>query len=400
MTEERFLLLLELLKNNQLSQESWEELRNAISENNYDHLLEEDFFHLLSDGNKNKTNSWTPEIEQQMWKEILNRRKLQPVAAVRVKQLFPWLRTVAAAVLLLVITTGGWLYFKWRNTDAGLSPVKMAHIISGSNSVILTLGNGSKINLDSVANGTVFVQGDVKIVKSANGRLLYEITGTNNMREVYNNIETLKGGQCEVVLSDGSAIRLNSASSMHFPTAFTGKRNRLVALSGEGYFEVAKSKDQPFMVSAGKVTVEVLGTSFNVNAYADEATIKTTLMQGAVKVFYGTSGKLIKPGQQASLSAGENDLKITTANMNEVLAWKEGKFRFDGAGIGTIMRQIARWYDVKVKYEGNIPQNKFYGMLPRKSNVNQLLEILEETGNVHFRTAGDTIIVMPGRKTK
>lgn len=265
------------------------------------------------------------------------------------------------------------------------------------NQVLLTLADGSQINLNDHANGIVTGQGGVQIIKQQNGTLSYQGTTRENMSGSYNTITTPPGEQYHIVLSDGTGVWLNATSSIRFPIAFH-HNTRTVEVSGEAFFEVAKHASQPFIVHARNVQVQVLGTAFNIMAYHDEEAVKTTLVNGAVEVVKGASKQLIKPGQQAVLPTNSDNISVVEADMKEVLAWKEGEFRFYNAELTSIMRQITRWYDVEIVYQGAIPENRFYGVIPRQNNVAQLLEILETTHYVHFRTEGRKIIVMQGPK--
>lgn len=305
---------------------------------------------------------------------------------------------VAASFLLLVVS--GSIYFllnknkeprqlAQRQTQA-LAPAN-ADITPGGNKALLTLADGSVIELDSAANGLLGTQGLSEIVKLENGQLAYRVNGrllTENDEAFYNTITTPRGGQYQVTLSDGTKVWLNAASSIRFPVVFTGKERR-VEVTGETYFEVASDVTKPFQVKAEQSEVEVLGTHFNINAYKDEENLKVTLLEGKVRV---SSSITLLPGQQAQLSANN---QITTSNnvdLEEVMAWKNGRFQFKSADLRSILRQISRWYDVDVEYRGNVNLH-FTGQLTRNQNVSKVFEHLELTGEVHFRTEGRKIIV-------
>jgi ferric-dicitrate binding protein FerR (iron transport regulator) len=220
---------------------------------------------------------------------------------------------------------------------------------------------------------------------------------THHSPLAYNTIATPRGGQYQLVLADGSKVWLNASSGLRYPTAFTGKERR-VELTGEGYFEVAKNASMPFHVQVNQMDVEVLGTHFNINAYDDESAVKTTLLEGSVKVVKRETANVkenpivLQPGQQAEMKP-HSPLAINhSPNIEEVMAWKNGLFQFKAAGIETVLRQAARWYDVEFVYKGNIPE-KFSGQISRSANAEQLLKILELTGKVKFEINGKTIIV-------
>lgn len=312
-----------------------------------------------------------------------------------------WFRVAAAAVIFF---SAGSLY--WISTrrpvseqvaDINNKKVEAGEILPGGNKAILTLSDGSTVVLDNAANGLLAKQGNTSIVKSENGRLSYNTTLHEKPAvTLFNTISTPRGGQYQVELPDGSKVWLNAASSLKYPITSTGDR-RQVELSGEGYFEVSKNKDMPFIVNiAGTNTdIEVLGTSFNVMAYADEPVIKTTLLEGSVKVNHAAAAATLKPGQQWVVTGNQQSgTVVSNANTDEAVAWKNGYFRFDRADIKTIMRQIARWYVVEVEYNNGIRPREFVGRIPRSSDLNDILDILK-LGQVNFRVDGRTITVTP-----
>ena len=311
-----------------------------------------------------------------------------------------WLRVAAAAAVVLMLGTGSF-YFLSRNVkkDNGLSAVRAVAPPATSNA-ILTLANGTRIALDSADNGSLAIEGNARITKQADGQLVYEKTAADNNGPMYNTLTVPRGSKVVYIeLADGSKVWLNTASSIRYPTTFTGS-DREVTLSGEAYFDVAKDARRPFLVRTGNMQVQVLGTEFNLMAYPDEEAVQTTLVAGAIEVVKDKERKLVKPGQQAGLANGASSFRIGQADLRSVLAWKEGLFRFDGAGIGAIMRQMARWYDVEIVYEGTPPVEQFYGFLPRQEYASQILEALELTQNVHFRMEGKKIVVMAGPRLR
>lgn len=279
-----------------------------------------------------------------------------------------------------------------------VKPVKVANtneIAPGKNMAILTLSNGKKINLSSAVNGQLATQSGIQILKTANGQITYKITGgigtSGDIKT--NNITVPKGGQWQVILPDGSKIWLNSATSFSYPSIFEKQKERIVQLSGEAYFEVAKDKLHPFIVKTDKQTVEVLGTHFNINSYADEPSVKTTLAEGRVKVSSNT-GKttILIPGQQSVLTNGV--IKTAAANIEEALAWKNGYFRFNDESVQSIMRKISRWYNIDVQYEGGVSDAGLNGKISRFKNISQVLSALEATKTVHFKVEGRRVTVL------
>jgi ferric-dicitrate binding protein FerR (iron transport regulator) len=303
-----------------------------------------------------------------------------------------WFRVAAAAILVLLATGTYLLLNKSGDKQQVVSQQQpVQDIAPGGNKAVLTLADGSTIILDNAANGTLTKQGNTKILKQ-DGQLAYNLLNEKPTEVLYNTITTPRGGQYQLVLSDGSKVWLNAASSIRFPAAFIGKE-RKVEITGEAYFEVAKNAAMPFKVNvAGKGEVEVLGTHFNINSYADEATINTTLLEGSVKVStMDNQSSMLKPGQQAQIS---NGIKVVNdVEVNEVIAWKNGLFNFNGLDIENIMRQISRWYDVDISYEGKISKETYSGIVSRNSNVSQVLKIMEE-GGVKFSMEGKRMIVL------
>jgi transmembrane sensor len=315
----------------------------------------------------------------------------------KIKTLIPnYIKWIAAAVFLICTTT---VYYYNRVPSAQIVKNTFKNDIApGGNKATLTLSNGTTLVLDNSKNGVLASQGKTIIKKTQDGLLTYQaarpLYSQLVTEVVYNTITTPRGGQYQVVLPDGSKVWLNAASSLKFPTSFSGKE-RNVELTGEAYFEVAKNKAMPFHVSSAGQVVEVLGTHFNINAYADETWIKTTLLEGAVKVTKGTTWAIIKPGQQSAIVYGQDNaaIKITDdVDTDEAVAWKNGKFYFDEADIQVVMRQVGRWYDVDVEYNGKIPSDRFSGAFSRNMNASEALRLLEFTG-VNFKIEGRKIIV-------
>ena len=322
--------------------------------------------------------------------------RLQTPPVKKIIFLKPWRNIAAVGILLL----GAAAYSLYSN----MQPKKIASLVSsspqskndvspGGNKAVLTLANGLKIILDSAKEGTLARQGNTKILKLNSGQLAYVISGQNQTEVLYNTVATPAGGLYQMSLPDGSKVWLNSASSLRFPTVFTGKE-RTVDLTGEAYFEIAAQAGKPFKVFVDGVQVAVLGTHFNVMAYQDESSIKTTLLEGAVRITKGEDNVLLQPGQQAGYDRTSTHLTVSKSDVEVAVAWKNGMFRFRAADIKTIMREVARWYNVEVNYEGNIQERHLTGEAPRNVNLSELLKVLELNG-VHSRMEGNRIIVMP-----
>jgi ferric-dicitrate binding protein FerR (iron transport regulator) len=340
-----------------------------------------------------------------------------------------WIISIAA--ILLIVFSSGWYFLGRRLSKTPKetsTPFKVAKDIKpGGNHAILTLANGSSILLDSVQNGVMTKEGSSSILKERSSQIVYTIDAIARTNEIrYNMLQTPRGGQYILVLSDGTKVWLNAATSIRYPVSFLGNE-RKVELNGEAYFEVAKNSNAPFKVITPSMDVEVLGTQFNVMAYNDEPIVATTLLEGKVKIskknlnleennskkslnrINNKNEIVLQPGEQAQIAQvithGEKALKglepdlpsikvVKSVDANSIVAWKNGNTSFEHASIQEIMRAISRWYDVEVVFQGNIPDKKFVGGLPRNTELRDLLNVLEQSG-VHFRVDGKKIIVTP-----
>jgi transmembrane sensor len=319
-------------------------------------------------------------------------------------RMYPWRKWAAVAASIIVLLSAGawyWLAHKagadMRGTE--LLAIKKNDVAPGLNGAILTLADGKQIVLDSTNSGFSANEGDARVTKSSNDQLTYQEAHAVSGRSIaiiYNTLTTPRGRKINVVLADGTKVWLNAASSIKYPTVFSGK-DRVVEITGEAYFEVAENARLPFIVKkmGSDYNVLVLGTHFNVNAYDDEEAITTTLLEGLVRTDNGGISRTLKPGQQAIVRKDHAGVEILTdANIGGVMAWKNGNFSFDRVDINAVMRQIARWYDVDVEYKGTITRH-FGGTISRDVNVSQVLKMLELTGAVRFGIEGRKIIVMP-----
>lgn len=261
-------------------------------------------------------------------------------------------------------------------------------ILPGGDKAKLTFSDGSVFLLEDMENGTVRQEQGVKVSK-LDGVVTFEIADSKSDQVFYNTISTPVGGQYQVVLPDGSKVWLNSASSLYFPSAFVGNE-RTVELTGEAYFEVARNQKQVFQVKVDEATIEVLGTHFNVMAYANEGRTTATLVEGSVRVKKGNVSKMMTPGQQATI--GE-DIKLKKVDVDEAIAWKNGLFYFSSADIATVMRQMERWYGIEVAYSGNMSAKHFSGIISRNTEISKMLEMLELTGSIQFRREGRKVVV-------
>jgi len=319
------------------------------------------------------------EVLQQIMLEHME-GKLQPQTRGRVRTMI--LRWSAAAAVLLLLAP---LYLVFtKNKKAVQAPAagiaKTKDVLPGRSGAILTLSDGSKMALDSLGNGVITTQANTSVTLK-NGQLIYGRPANNNPGALlYNTMSTPRGRQFQMVLPDGSKVWLNAASSITYPVAFSGNQ-RLVRVSGEAYFEIAADASMPFRVQlANGEKVEVLGTRFNVNAYEDERAVRTTLLDGKVRVSLGSSARVLEPGEQAFTENNDPSVKlIHDADVSAAIAWKNNYFSFTDADLPTVMRQLSRWYNVDVTFAGAIPAGEFNGKIGRTLTLDQVLKVLTAT---------------------
>ena len=343
---------------------------------------------------------FSPVQKEAMLQKIMSHRKTNTIA-------FRYVAAAAAAVLLVAGLSVVLLLNKKEKTNS-LAKTETAPLprpsdiqAPSTNKAILTLANGQEIVLENAGNGALATEGNIKVMKLKDGRLMY---AGNDTEIKYNTLTVPRGSKpVQLTLADGSSVTLNVASSITYPTAFSGA-DRKVSITGEVYFEVAHTvapqapaQKLPFLVNANGLQVEVLGTHFNVNAYSDEDATKTTLLEGAVKIRAGQQQQMLTPGQQALVTNGpgtDHSIRLVkNADVEETMAWLNGKFRFHNAGVETVMRQVARWYDVEVNYAAK-PTLRFGGQIDRNSTLRQMFTILETSG-LQFSLSGNRVTVLP-----
>ena len=374
----------------------------TINTNEQQHL--DEWYHSFND-EEAVINSRANDTPQQLNERL--KIRLQQTILEQKNNVIPMRRrwrlpAAAAAVALIILASATFLFFSSKYPQQQLTAVKQVKkkpktdFAPGGNKAVLTLADGSAIVLDSAVNGTISNQGKIKVVKLDNGLLAYSINGqqvTENDAAFFNTISTPRGGQYQVTLSDGTRVWLNAASSIRFPVMFAGKE-RKVEITGEAYFEVAKNKQMPFKVKANSSEIEVLGTHFNVNAYNDEAATRTTLLEGSVKIKKDNYSALLVPGQQSQVNKNGEIKVVNNADIEEVVAWKDGLFILKKADIPSVLRQIARWYDVDIVYKGNVPAGRITGDMPRNMKLSKMLEVMELVG-VHFKIEDNKVLVEP-----
>ncbi|WP_127133235.1 FecR family protein [Pseudoflavitalea rhizosphaerae] len=337
-----------------------------------------------------------PVLREIIFERILQQRET-PVRRIPIYRRFGW----AAAILVLL---GGTVYFYVSSHNQNKTVIadqqrNNKSIQPGSNKARLTLSDGTVITLDSAASGAIAQQGNASVIKLPNGEIRYDVNGKPTGKPMMNTMTTPNGGQYNLVLPDGSRIWLNAASSVTYPAAFTGN-DRQIKISGEVYMEIAKDKSRPFMVNVdGRSTVEVLGTSFNINSYPNEGKIKTTLIEGAVRVSSlekdgrrTGQGVMLQPAQQAVDPGGSEKISVQPANIQHVLAWKNGFINFESVSFEEIIRQIERWYNIDIQIEGTMPGVKIGGRMDRGVQLSDLMAFLNNF-DIRTRLEGRKLIL-------
>lgn len=337
---------------------------------------------------------WDDPSQQQ---SLYTRLSASIAAGEKVKRLFPWKRIAAAAAIVLA---AGAAYFLLRPENGGQPQLASQSITKdttaqaippASNKAVLILGDGSEIVLADADAGQIAQQGGATVQKTANGQIVYAGAGEPPAEPVFHTIAIPRGGHYSLTLPDGTRIWLNASTKLRFPASFTGAE-RIVELEGEAYFEVARNERQPFRVKARGLDVDVLGTHFNVMAYADEPAIQTTLLEGKVRLSNGKQAVVLQPGQEGRLTERQQ-LLVRKADLEQAMAWKNGMFIFNDEPLPSIMRKISRWYDVDVTFRDPGATLSFAGTISRFKNVQDVLHMLSLTGTVQFRVENKTIIV-------
>lgn len=321
----------------------------------------------------------SPETQARLWNNIVEMRGTNETRVISIWRRFR-VPAVAAAVIL-VLAGAAWIGGFFEKKEAVQVAQKTVNDAQpGSDKATLTLEDGKVIELDVASAGNLATNGNIQVVKKG-GELTYEVndagTGAGN-EMAYHKLATPRGGQFRIMLPDGSRVWLNASSSLRFPASFAANERR-VEVAGEAYFEVAKDKQRPFRVMVSGSEVEVLGTSFNIMAYTNESALKTTLLEGAVKMSHGSKEALLAPGQQ--LIAQEDKITLKkNVDVEAEVAWKNGMFLFNGAGLPQVMRQLERWYDVEVQYENGVPKGTLTGEFPRSMMLSEVLKVLKLSG--------------------
>lgn len=380
-----------------------EKYRDGICTEQEKALVESWHLNQLSEKKSDLEHHDILDAKNKIWQSI--EEKTEPRAAINQKL---WFKIAAAAVLLFFIGFVVNNLLKTKIPNEILVDNKIEAIKPGGNKATLTLADGSKISLTDAKNGIIAKQAGIKITKTSNGELIYNIVSTSDAKakNLFNTIETPRGGQYQVNLPDGTKVWLNAESTLKYPTTFNNEA-RVVELKGEAYFEVAKLINKkgarvPFKVNseigAGRnQEVDVLGTHFNINAYSNEPNNKTTLLEGRVRVLNlsSSASDILKPGQQSIITASSPSVLVKNVDAEDAIAWKDGFFSFNDENLQTIMNKISRWYNVDITYKGAKMDKLFGGKISRFNSVNEVLETLQATGDVHFKIEERRILVMP-----
>ncbi|QEC42321.1 FecR family protein [Pseudobacter ginsenosidimutans] len=402
MTNEQFITLLLKFKQQQLTGEELDLFLKEASLPEREALLGE----MLTDDLAAYTPgvSTDPEAAEKVWNklsEARNNNEIPEAAPAKLYRLRNWKWAAAAVVIIAAVV---WLrlmsgadhnsQMAKNETAAAIEPIQQ--------SVVLTLSDGRTIQLDSAANGKLADEGATQVMKTANGELSYQVTDNKlaaAQETLFNSMSTPPGTQYHFTLPDGTRVWMNAASSISFPTAFTGKQ-RLVKIKGEVYFEAYQNKEQPFLVNVNdRGLVEVLGTSFNINAYNNEQAIKTTLLEGSLLVGNWLESDRakdqvkLKPGEQALQKENNVPVVLKDVDKEKVMAWKTGIFNFNNASLQEVMRELARWYDIEVVYEKGVPELEFVGKISRKLTLQQVLNGLQGTGFKFRIEAGRKLVI-------
>jgi len=370
----------------------WERFRTGKATKDDKALLESWYLHYEHEGTADLTDA---ELEYRLAAIRSNLPVLDEDSPDQAKVRHLWPRIAAAASIILALSVGGYfILHKSKTPNYAANNVKQ-DIKPGTNGAILTLANGQKVILEQAKAGKIISQNGADLRKAGDSLLVYQPgTAAENNAASYNTLETPKGKQYSVVLPDGSKVWLNAASSLKYPTAFTGNE-RKVELTGEAYFEVVHNNKQPFRVVTANQTIEDIGTYFNINAYQDEPVIKTTLLEGSIKISENGRSAILKPGEQAQIMVNSSKININlNADAEEAIAWKNGRTQFNNADIKSIMRMLSRWYNIDVVYQGNINESGFGGSVSRSKNISEVLKVLELTGELHFKIEGRKVTVM------
>jgi len=388
MDKARIIYLHQQYLNKAITTEEWAEFKLALDNSGSNRLLAEFLDPYWSKISEAEILALRDPRFEKIYNDIVKRQ--QPISRI----INPWYKISAAVAILFVFAFGLYFstnFYKHKNSD---------NILPGKSAATLILSDGKKIKLTDSLSGELAKEAGVSITANDNGQLIYKVRDKEDLRGTINTLYTDKSETYKLVLPDGSKIWLNAASSLTYSTSFNGQNLRKVSLEGEAYFEVSKDKSHPFIVETKTQKVEVLGTHFNINAYTDEPVVKTTLIEGSVKVsniLMKTSGReveevLLKPNQEAVMDSQK--IRVRDADTEAAIAWTNGKFIFRNEDLPSIMRRIASWYGIEVNYKGNVSDVTYWGAVSRTTNLTTVLDYFSKTGNVEFVVEGKRVTVI------
>lgn len=354
--------------------------------------LVESWYDQLSRENQLSEHEDFEHLSAELWQNTLEAANLRSPK----KKFIRYWPAAAIAASISVFLLAGIHFFTGRkqhlSTITGHYSSSSHEILPGGNKAILILANGKQLSLADAKKGQIAKEHDASINKTAAGQIQYAAYGSDNQSSL-NTLITPRGGQYTVELTDGTKVTLNAVSSLVYPTKFNGAY-REVELKGEGYFEVAHNPLKPFRVKSNGQTIEVLGTHFNINCYTNEPNVKTTLLQGSIKLISGKDEVILKPGQQAQLDAnGKRPVLLAEVNTDEAVAWKNGLFQFNASTIEEVMREAERWYNVNVTYTGKTSDIRIYGSMSRNVNFSGFVKLLQFEG-VKFNIKDHQVTIM------
>ncbi|WP_316839338.1 FecR family protein [Pedobacter gandavensis] len=391
MQEERFPYLFEQYYHKKASAAEVEELMNLIHSGGFDQKLQEQIdWHYKNF--KPVQSPFSSIQEDRILHTVLNvKTPAKQMKIAGAKKLWTRLSIAASIVLCMGISFYAYQTYSYKKGQE----LAASLIGPGTHKARLVLSNGQVILLDTLKNGSQTLEAGIQITKTKDGQLIYKINDQQGRNaSLINTIETPRGGQYQVQLPDGTAVWLNAASSLKYSGAFKDKK-REVTLSGEAYFEVAHRANQPFLVHTQNQVVEVLGTHFNINAYPDEETQVTTLLQGMVKTSSKSKALILKPGQQSVLNQKRAELKMEEADTETVMAWKNGDFIFKDEDLASVMKKVERWYDVDVVFQDVDPKTiKLGGWVSRSKNISAVIKIIEPIAGIQIKIEGRRVTVM------
>ena len=331
---------------------------------------------------------------EQDYLRMANEMKMNVTAATQLQKPFAlWPKVAMVAAALAAVLFGMWFF-----VAPGKLISSLPEFVAGSKDLppgrvgaTLTLANGQQLKLDGEANAEVAREAGIMITKTAKGELVYVVSGQAKSTGSLNTLSTAKGETYRLILPDGSIVWLNAASSITYNAGLLNAGYRRVRLEGEAFFEIAKDKAHPFLVESNSQLIKVLGTHFNVNAYLDMPSIETTLTEGKIEVSIGKATKILSPGQQAL--AVKDQIRVGTADMSAVLAWKNNEFVFEKESIENVMLELARWYNIEVIYSGEVPAERITGGISRQNNLSKVLQIIQSAGIAHFKIENNRVYV-------